>query len=112
MRLSGYHFGRIEADGIVYEHDLAVLTTRVLEWRRSEGHRVHPADLEPALAEAPQILIVGTGFSGILHVTEPAARLLHERGTELIAVKTPEAVEAYNDLSHTQRACALLHLTC
>jgi hypothetical protein len=112
MRLSGYHFGRIEADGVPYEHDLAVLTTRVQEWRRKEGHRVHPADLEPALAEAPQVLIIGTGFSGLLPVTAEAARALRERGTELIAVKTAEAVEAYNDLSHTKRTCALLHLTC
>lgn len=112
MRLSGYRFGRIEADGVPYEHDLAVLANDVREWRRAEGHRVHPADLEPALAETPQILVVGTGFSGFLQVTAEAARMLHERGTELIAVKTPEAVEAYNDLSHTKRTCALLHLTC
>jgi len=112
MRLSGYHFGRIEADGVPYEHDLAILTSGVQEWRRIEGHRVHPADLAPALAEAPQVLIVGTGFSGFLHVTAEAARVLQERGIELIAVKTAEAVDAYNDLSHTKRTCALLHLTC
>lgn len=112
MRLSGYHFGRIEADGVVYEHDLLVTPTEVRDWRRREGHRVHPEDLESALAESPQVLIVGTGFSGLLQVTTDVARALRERGIELIAVKTGEAVEAYNDLSHTKRVCALLHLTC
>jgi len=112
MRLSGYHFGRIEADGVLYHHDLVVLPTEVREWRRREGHRVHPEDLEPALAEAPLVLIVGAGFSGLLQVTAEAVRLLQENGIELIAVKTGEAVEAYNDLSHAKRTCALLHLTC
>lgn len=112
MRLSGYHFGRIKVDDTLYHHDLIVLPTEVREWRRREGHRVHPEDLDPALAEPPQVFIVGTGFSGLLQITTEATRLLRERGIELIAVKTGEAVEAYNDISPTKRACALLHLTC
>lgn len=112
MRLSNYHFGRIEANAIVYEHDLLVTPTEVQEWRRKEGHRLHPEDLAPALALEPQVVIVGTGFSGFLGITAEAERLLAERGIELIAAKTAEAVEAFNDLSHTKRACALLHLTC
>lgn len=112
MRLSDYHFGRVVVDGTLCHHDLAVLIGDVREWNRREGHRVHPEDLDLALAEPPQILIVGTGFSGLLQVTAESARLLQERGIELIAVKTGEAVEAYNDLSHTKRTSALLHLTC
>lgn len=112
MRLSGYHFGRIEVDGVVYAHDLLITPTEVRQWHRREGHRVHPEDLDLALAEAPQVLIVGTGFSGLLQVTTEATRLVRERRVELIPVKTGEAVEAYNDLSHTKRTCALLHLTC
>lgn len=112
MRLANYHFGRIEADGVAYEHDLLVTPTGVQEWRRREGHRVHPEDLEPALVVSPDVVVVGTGFSGFLTLTEEARARLAERKIELIAVRTGEAVEAYNELSPARRTCALLHLTC
>ncbi|GAB4304593.1 MAG: Mth938-like domain-containing protein [Candidatus Bipolaricaulota bacterium] len=112
MRLAKYHFGRIEVDGVAYEHDLVITPTEVQEWRRREGHRVHPEDLEPALAPAPEVVIVGTGFSGLLRLTQEAEAHLSHRKIELVAVRTGEAVEAYNDLSPRRRTCALLHLTC
>ncbi|MCR4391418.1 MAG: MTH938/NDUFAF3 family protein [Candidatus Acetothermia bacterium] len=112
MRLTGYRFGRIEVDGVPYHHDLAILETAVREWRRREGHRVHPEDIQDALAERPELLIVGTGHSGLLQVTAEVAWLLADRGIELLAVKTAEAVDAYNDLARAKRVCAMLHLTC
>lgn len=112
MKLTGYHFGRIEVDGVLYEHDLAVTPTEVREWRRREGHAVHPEDLELALAAGPQVLVIGTGFSGMLRVTREAERALRDRKVELVAERTAEAVEAFNELSPSRRTCALLHLTC
>jgi len=112
MRLSGYRFGRIEVDGAVWTEDIVVLPREVRPWRRKEGHRVHPEDLSPALAEVPQLVIVGTGFSGILKVSPEAEQALTERGIKLLALKTAEAVEAYNELSPKKRVCAFLHLTC
>ncbi|HEU68066.1 MAG TPA: hypothetical protein ENN53_02420 [Candidatus Acetothermia bacterium] len=112
MRLANYHFGRIEVDGVAYEHDLLIAPAEVREWRRREGHRVHPEDLEPALALAPEVVIVGTGFSGLLKLTREAEEHLSGRRIELVAVRTGEAVEAYNELSPGRRTCALLHLTC
>ena len=112
MRLKDYHFGRIEADGRVYEHDLVVTPTEVRPWQRREGHRVHPEDLDPALAEAPQVVVIGTGFSGLLRVTKEAEAALAGRRIELVAARTAEAVEAFNELAPSRRTCALLHLTC
>ncbi len=112
MKLSGYRFGRIEVDGEEWTRDVAVLPSGPKPWVRKEGHRVHPEDLEDALAESPELIIIGTGYTGILKVTPEAETLVKERGIELLVLKTSEAVEAYTDLSHNRRACALLHLTC
>ncbi|MBC7097528.1 hypothetical protein H5T52_00145 [Candidatus Bipolaricaulota bacterium] len=112
MRLSGYRFGRIQVEGEVWTQDIMVLTGQVRPWQRREGHRVHPEDLEAALAEGPELIIVGTGFSGLLKLTPEAEESTRRRGIELLATKTAEAVEAYNELSPTKRTCALLHLTC
>lgn len=112
MRLSGYRFGRIDVDGVPYHHDVAVLPSGVREWWRREGHRVYPEDLGDALAEHPEIVVIGTGLSGLLAVTEEAERALTQAGVELHVARTKEAVDAYNELCQRRRACALLHLTC
>ncbi|MCD5408414.1 MTH938/NDUFAF3 family protein [Candidatus Bipolaricaulota bacterium] len=112
MKLTGYRFGRIEVDGEEWTRDVMVLPSGAQPWIRKEGHRVHPEDLQAALAENPELIIVGTGYSGVLQVTSEAENLVKERGIELLVLKTGEAVEAYSELSHTRRACALLHLTC
>ena len=112
MKLTGYRFGRVEANGLVYEHDLIVTPTEVREWRRREGHRVHPEDLAPALAAQPQVIVIGTGFSGLLHPTPEAEQALTDRRVELVVERTGLAVEAYHELAPSRRACALLHLTC
>ncbi len=112
MRLGKYHFGRVEVDGVPYEHDLEILLREVRAWHRKEGHKVHPEDLAAVLAEAPQVLIVGTGYTGLLRITPEAERLVRDRGIELDVLKTGEAVEAYNELAPKTKVCALLHLTC
>jgi len=112
MRLGKYHFGRIEVDGVPYEQDLEILLQEVRAWRRKEGHRVYSEDLAGVLAEGPQVLIVGTGYTGLLRVTPMAERLVRDRGIELDVLRTGEAVDAYNELAPRKRVCALLHLTC
>ncbi|MGC9529315.1 MAG: Mth938-like domain-containing protein [Candidatus Bipolaricaulaceae bacterium] len=112
MRLSGYRFGRVEVNGEEWDRDVAVLPGGTKPWVRKEGHRVHPDDLGDALAADPQLLVVGTGYFGRLQVSQEVEGLLAERGAELLALKTAEAVDAYNELSRKRRTCALLHLTC
>lgn len=112
MRLSGYRFGKIEVEGEVWTKDVMVLPKGVKPWIRKEGHRVHPEDLKEALAERPELLLIGTGYSGMLRVTSEAESILRERDIELMTLKTAEAVEAYNELSSKRKTCALLHLTC
>lgn len=113
MRLSDYRFGKITVDGVPYTEDIQILPDgAVKSWWRQEGHRVLPKDLEEALAANPELVIIGTGYWGRVAVSPEAERLLKERGIELLALKTAEAVEAYNELSPKRRACALLHLTC
>jgi hypothetical protein len=112
MRVTGYRFGRIEVEGKEWTEDVMVLPSGAYPWQRREGHRVHPEDLESALAHSPEVIIVGTGFSGMLRVTPEAEQAAREKGVELLPLKTAEAVEAFGELSHTKRVCALFHLTC
>jgi len=113
VRLSNYRFGSVNVNGVPYTEDIQVLPDGAVKgWWRKEGHRVHPEDLEDALATNPELVIIGTGYGGRMEITTEAKVLLTERGIELLALKTAEAVEAYNELAPKRRACALLHLTC
>jgi hypothetical protein len=112
MKLEGYRFGRIEVDGVPYHEDLWVCAGRVGSWWRREGHRVHPEDLSEVLELGPEVVVIGTGFSGMLRVTEEAEALLSLRGVELRVAPTKEAVALYNELAPRKQAAALLHLTC
>jgi hypothetical protein len=113
VRLSNYRFGSVSVDGVPYTEDIQVLPDGTVKgWWRQEGHRVFPDDLRDALAANPELVIIGTGHSGRVQVAEETKVLLAEKGIELLALKTAEAVEAFNELSPKRRACVLLHLTC
>lgn len=112
MRLSGYRFGKIEVDGVRWHEDLWVCQGKVGRWWRREGHRVHPEDLAEVLDLAPELIVIGIGFAGMLQVTNEVRELLAAKGIELLVARTKDAVELYNELAQKKRVAALLHLTC
>ena len=112
MRLSGYRFGRVEVDGIPHREDLWICEERVGPWWRREGHRVYPEDLAEILEFSPEVVIIGTSFSGMFKVTKEGEALLSSRWIELFALPTKEAVELYNELARKKQVAVLLHLTC
>ena len=61
-------------------------------------------------ADEIDVLFIGTGHEGRLEVSEEARTYLQQRAIECEALRTPEAVEAYNDSK--QRKAALVHVTC
>lgn len=112
MRLGGYRFGKIEVDGVPHYEDLWICAGRLSRWWRKEGHRVHPEDLREVLELSPEALIIGTGFAGMVRVTQEVRDLLFSKGIELFVLPTKEAVDLYNRLAQKKRVAVLLHLTC
>jgi hypothetical protein len=111
-RLDGYEFGRVTVDGREERKDLIVLPDRVVRnWWRKDGHELVLDDLLQVLEELPARLIVGTGAYGRLKPDPHTLEQLTERGVDVEALPTAEAVERYNSLDPT-KAAAALHLTC
>ena len=79
--------------------------------RRRDGHALVLADLDEVLEELPPHLIVGTGAYGQLHPDPNALDKLRERGVEVEALPTEDAVRRYSELD-PRRTAAALHLTC
>jgi len=115
-----YHFGYIKILGKDYNHDVEVRWDgTVLPWWRVESHVVDLEDIQRALKQNPDLIIIGTGASGIAQVTERAQREIKAQGIELIIDKTEEAVRTFNIIKERskeegkeKRVIALFHLTC
>jgi hypothetical protein len=111
-RIEEYRFGHLVVDGEEQTRDVIVLPDRVVtNWWRADGHRLVLADLADVLEELPGHLLVGTGAHGQMHPDPEAVAQLRERGVELEALPTGEAVRRYGELDPRGTAAAL-HLTC
>ena len=111
-RIEGYRFGRIVVDGEEQTRDVIVLPDRIVaNWWRAEGHSLVLEDLEDVLEELPRHLLVGTGAYGRMLPEPETLERLRERGIEVEALPTGEAVRRYGELDSRATAAAL-HLTC
>lgn len=112
-RIQEYRFGRIVVDGHAYTTDVIVHAQGVEpNWWRVQGHLLSPEDAEPILSREPEILIVGTGASGMMEVPEETRDLICLQGIQLVVERTEMACQIYNQLSPSKRTVAALHLTC
>jgi hypothetical protein len=75
------------------------------------GHRLVLDDLEDVLDELPERLVVGTGAYGRMTPDPVTLEQLRERGIEVEALPTDEAVRRYGALD-PNRTAAASHLTC
>jgi hypothetical protein len=113
MRIESYRFGQIVIGGVTYTEDLLVLSGRVRGgWLRKQGHLLQLADLEEALAEKPEALIVGVGAHEGMKVASEVVAHTRDAGIELLAFDTRTACKTFNHLIEKRRVVAALHLTC
>jgi len=111
-RIEGYRFGHVVVDGEEQTRDVIVLPDRIVtNWWRADGHSLALGDLEEILDELPEHLVVGTGAYGQMRPQPETLELLRDRGVEVEALPTDEAVRRYAELD-PRRIAAALHLTC
>jgi hypothetical protein len=112
--IDSYEFGRLVVDGVVHEADVIIFPERVEGgWWRKEGHRLRVEDLGTVLEYAPDVLVVGTGSSGMMVVPSSTIEVLESRGIPVVVLRTADACERFNIfLAEGKRAVAALHLTC
>ncbi|MGD8623700.1 MAG: MTH938/NDUFAF3 family protein [Anaerolineae bacterium] len=111
--IKNYRFGEIVVDGETHSKDLIILPDRVVGgWWRESGHTLQAADLEAVFEAGPEVLVVGRGAYGRMRVPDETKRTIEEQGIKLIAHRTKEAVETYNEMRTRQAVAAALHLTC
>jgi len=108
--IEAYTFGKIVIDGKAYTNDVIIYKGKITSWWRKTSHNVEPDDIEKYLEQKPEIVVIGTGESGVMEVPEETRQFIEQKGIKLIIQKTGEAVKTFNDLKGNKMG--MFHLTC
>ena len=117
-RINQVSFGAAVVDKRELAMDLYIRADGKLKERKKKlarekygtSHVLGPEELEKVLKGHPATLIIGAGFSGMVHLTEAAEAYLRARGVEGKLLPTPEAAEAWNETGG--RKALFMHVTC
>ncbi|MDD5145623.1 MAG: MTH938/NDUFAF3 family protein [Candidatus Pacebacteria bacterium] len=116
-----YNFGEILIDGKKYDRDIEVRWTgEILPWQKKESHLIDLEDVKRAIDQNPGTIVIGTGESGQVKVTEEAEKEIKQKGIKLIIDLTEQAIRTFNILKEDsleeegvqEKVIGLFHLTC
>jgi hypothetical protein len=116
-----YKFGLITINGKTYNYDVEVRWTgEILKWWRKESHLIDLEDVQRAIEQNPDTIIIGTGESGMAKVTERLKQEVKAKGIELIIDQTEQATKTFNIIFEEsqeeegiqRKVIGLFHLTC
>lgn len=115
LRIDGYSFGRMTIGGREFTSDLILYPDgRVQDnWWRAQGHSLLPDDITTVLDATPEKLVIGTGASGMMKVSDGVVELCKNRGIEVEVCRTAAAVTRVNDAMEAGSVvAACFHLAC
>ena len=110
--IESYSFGNIRIDGKEYTNDVIILGSKIISWWREQGHYAQVADFGD-IPDDTEILVIGTGASGVMKVAGEVVEHFKKRKIKLIMQMTGEAVKTFNKLNEEKKKVAgAFHLTC
>ncbi len=109
-----YSFGRISINGNQFTSDVIIFPDGRVQgtWWRREGHSLSSFDIQELIASGPEIIIAGTGASGLMRPQKELIDLLVQEGIRFVAQPSQKASEIYNELKQSNKVGACFHLTC
>ena len=114
MMIDEFQFGSITVKGQKYDFDVEIRPKgEVLRWQREESHVFNLKDVERAVAENPEIIVLGIGAYGLAQVNKEVRDFFKNKGIKLMIEKTDQAVRSFNNLiKEKKKVIGLFHLTC
>ena len=116
--IDALEFGSVTVADEALPHDVHIradgsVKKRKKKWARKDygtSHVIGPRELKKTLKQAPELLIIGSGFDEMVRLADEGRALLEERGVRWELLPTPRAIEAWNEADG--RRALLLHVTC
>jgi hypothetical protein len=111
-------FGSITVSNKKYEHDILIRLNGKVEKRKKKlskeiygtSHIISLAEAEYIYEEGAEKLIIGSGQSGMVKLSDEAAKFFEQKHCQVEVLSTPEAIEYWNELESP--ANGLFHITC
>ena len=102
----GYGAGRLQVNERTHTASVILTATSLIEpWRPTSASEITPADLEPLLGLAPEVVLLGTGARQ--QFPDPQAlRILYEQRIGVEVMDTSAACRTFNVLVAEGRAVA------
>ncbi|RLE98521.1 MAG: hypothetical protein DRJ63_07535, partial [Thermoprotei archaeon] len=98
-RVEKYSFGEIVIDEKTYTRDLIITPSKIMpNWWRRAGHELCLDDIREVLEEDIEVLVIGTGYSGLMRVLPEVYEAAEKKGIRVITEKSAEACKIYNRL--------------
>ncbi len=111
--IDSYSFGLMQVKGQTYTSDLIIFPERIdAAWWRRAGHQLSLDDMKDVLPEKPEVLVIGTGFMGLMKVDDEVKLRMESEKIMLIVEKTKKAVKTFNTVCRTKKTIGVFHLTC
>jgi hypothetical protein len=112
IKIDSTSFGQVVINGQSFG-DVLIVGGEIKPRRRiGSSHRIGLSEVEALLSQAPDVILIGTGQSGVLKVDSISKQRITASGAELIILPTPAAINKFNELVKTKRVNALIHTTC
>ena len=115
MKIESYDFGTITINNRVYFKDVIVFQNHVLNyWVREENLVLKPTDLVEVIKTAPDLLLIGTGYSGVLEIPKETRKYLKKKKIKFKPMISKEAVKKYQELTEKDpknKIVLAIHLT-
>ena len=114
MRIEDCAFGSMIIDGKIYTSDLLIYPDGSIftPWRRRSGHRLALDDIKELIEAGPEVIIAGTGMSGLMTPDRDLLKRLSRKGILFVSEKNRKAAQVFNQRLHGGNVAACFHLTC
>ena len=112
VEITGVRFGEIEVDKKIYYSDMIVWWDGKVEFR-TKSHVFDMSEFLKISEKKPEIIVVGTGISGIIRVEEEVLQAAEEKGIDIYTEISEKAADMFNAfVADKKRVVAVIHTTC
>jgi hypothetical protein len=111
-------FGSITVGGEKYDYDILIRLNGKVEKRKKKlskevfgtSHTISFAEAEFVYQTGAEMVIIGTGQSGMVGLSDEAAEYFQQKQCKVELLPTPEAIERWNKAKGS--IIGLFHITC
>ena len=119
VKIEKVSWGKVKINGQVY-HQVLIIGEKVLA--RDENklkvlfgttHKIGDWEQKALLSNSPEIILITSGWNGVLKVSETFKNKIGKKRIELKIVLTPKVMEEYQQLiNQGKKVNCLIHTTC